>query len=64
MILLLCLRAVWLRRHKADALVAIQEEIGDCTRCPLAYAGRRTIVFGDGDAECAVDVCRGGTGGG
>jgi uracil-DNA glycosylase family 4 len=37
--------------HKADALVAIQKEIGDCTRCPLAYAGRRTIVFGDGNAN-------------
>src|SRR5271168_4480107 len=34
---------------KADALRAIQEEIGDCTRCPLAYGGRRKIVFGDGD---------------
>jgi uracil-DNA glycosylase family 4 len=31
------------------ALHAIQEEIGDCTRCPLAYAGRHKIVFGDGD---------------
>ena len=31
------------------ALNAIREEIGDCTRCPLAYAGRHTIVFGDGD---------------
>jgi len=30
------------------ALLAIQQEIGDCTRCPLAYAGRRKIVFGDG----------------
>ena len=30
------------------ALRAIQEEIGDCTRCPLAYAGRHKIVFGDG----------------
>jgi DNA polymerase len=30
------------------ALQAIREEIGDCTRCPLAYAGRRNIVFGDG----------------
>jgi DNA polymerase len=34
---------------RADALRVIQEEIGDCTRCPLAYAGRRKIVFGDGD---------------
>src|ERR1700738_4489540 len=35
--------------HKAEALAAIKEDIGDCTRCPLAYAGRRKIVFGDGD---------------
>jgi uracil-DNA glycosylase len=40
--------------HKADALTAIKEEIGDCTRCPLAYAGRRTIVFGDGDANARL----------
>jgi uracil-DNA glycosylase len=33
---------------RAAALQAIHAEIGDCTRCPLAYAGRRTIVFGDG----------------
>ncbi|MDW5267147.1 MULTISPECIES: uracil-DNA glycosylase [Acidobacteriaceae] len=31
------------------ALQAIRDEIGDCTRCPLAYAGRRNIVFGDGN---------------
>ena len=40
--------------HKADALAAIKEEIGDCTRCPLAYAGRRTIVFADGDANARL----------
>ena len=40
--------------RKADALIAIQEEIGDCTRCPLAYAGRRKIVFGDGDANARL----------
>jgi DNA polymerase len=40
--------------HKADALVAIKEEIGDCTRCPLAYAGRRTIVFGEGDPNARL----------
>jgi uracil-DNA glycosylase family 4 len=40
--------------HKAEALDAIKEEIGDCTRCPLAYAGRRTIVFGDGDANARL----------
>ena len=40
--------------HKAEALAAIQEDIGDCTRCPLAYAGRRTIVFGDGDPNARL----------
>jgi DNA polymerase len=40
--------------YKTDALVAIQEEIGDCTRCPLAYAGRRKVVFGDGDANARL----------
>lgn len=40
--------------EKAEALVAIQNEIGDCTRCPLAYAGRRTIVFGDGDPNARL----------
>jgi uracil-DNA glycosylase len=40
--------------HKAEALAAIKEVIGDCTRCPLAYAGRRTIVFGDGDANARL----------
>jgi DNA polymerase len=34
--------------ERSAALRAIQEEIGDCTRCPLAYAGRHKIVFGDG----------------
>jgi uracil-DNA glycosylase family 4 len=40
--------------HKAAALIEIQKEIGDCTRCPLAYAGRRKIVFGDGDANARL----------
>jgi uracil-DNA glycosylase family 4 len=40
--------------HKAEALAAIKEDIGDCTRCPLAYAGRRTIVFGDGDPNARL----------
>jgi DNA polymerase len=34
--------------ERAAALKAIQDDIGDCTRCPLAYAGRHKIVFGDG----------------
>jgi DNA polymerase len=33
---------------RAARLRAIEQEIGDCTRCPLAYAGRRKIVFADG----------------
>ncbi|WP_260706017.1 uracil-DNA glycosylase [Edaphobacter flagellatus] len=36
------------------ALRAIQEEIGDCTRCPLAYAGRHKIVFADGDPSARL----------
>ncbi len=39
---------------KPAALTAIQEEIGDCTRCPLAYAGRRKIVFADGDPSARL----------
>jgi len=34
--------------ERETALRAIHEQIGDCTRCPLAYAGRHKIVFGDG----------------
>ena len=33
---------------RAAALQALRAEIGDCTRCPLAYAGRHNIVFADG----------------
>ena len=54
MILRLCLRAGWLLRRRPRRWLAIQEEIGDCTRCPLAYAGRRKIVFGDGDANARL----------
>ncbi len=39
---------------KAAALLALQAEIGDCTRCPLAYAGRRTVVFADGDPNARL----------
>jgi DNA polymerase len=39
---------------KADALKVIQDEIGDCTRCPLAYAGRHKIVFADGDPNASI----------
>jgi uracil-DNA glycosylase family 4 len=40
--------------ERAAALQAIREEIGDCTRCPLAYAGRHKIVFGDGSAAARL----------
>ena len=30
-------------------LEAIRADIGECTRCPLAFQGRHTIVFADGD---------------
>jgi uracil-DNA glycosylase family 4 len=40
--------------EKMGALRAIQEDIGDCTRCPLAYAGRRKIVFADGDPNARL----------
>lgn len=39
---------------RAAALTAVRQEIGDCTRCPLAYAGRRTIVFADGDPHARL----------
>lgn len=36
------------------ALKAIQTDIGDCKRCPLAFAGRHTIVFGEGDPNARL----------
>lgn len=39
---------------RVAALQSIRQDIGDCTRCPLAYAGRRTIVYGDGDAKAQL----------
>lgn len=40
--------------NRAAALLAIQQEIGDCTRCPLAFQGRHRIVFGDGDPNAEL----------
>jgi len=42
------------RGDRGAALEAIRKEIGDCTRCPLAYAGRHTVVFGDGDPNARL----------
>ena len=39
---------------RAAALVAIRQEIGDCTRCQLAFEGRHKIVFGDGDPNAEL----------
>jgi DNA polymerase len=36
------------------ALESLRAEIGDCKRCPLAYAGRHTIVFADGDPNARL----------
>lgn len=38
---------------RAAALQAIQEDIGECTRCPL-HQGRHTIVFGQGDPNARL----------
>lgn len=35
----------------ATALVALREEIGDCTRCVLHTLGRRQVVFGTGNPD-------------
>ena len=39
---------------RGAALQQLRHTIGDCTRCPLAYAGRHTIVFGEGDAAAQL----------
>jgi uracil-DNA glycosylase len=36
------------------ALVAIREDLGDCTRCKLHRQGRKQIVFGVGNAEAEL----------
>ena len=33
---------------------AIRADIGECTRCPLAFTGRHTIVFADGDPNARL----------
>jgi uracil-DNA glycosylase family 4 len=40
--------------QRAEALRVIQEDIGTCTRCPLAFLGRQTIVFGEGDPNARL----------
>jgi uracil-DNA glycosylase family 4 len=40
--------------ERATALESIRTDIGDCTRCPLAFQGRHKIVFGDGDPNARL----------
>lgn len=40
--------------QRAAALESLRREIGDCQRCPLAYAGRHTIVFADGNPNARL----------
>ncbi|WP_047486659.1 uracil-DNA glycosylase [Terriglobus sp. TAA 43] len=40
--------------NKLAALQSVRDTIGDCTRCPLAYAGRHNIVFADGDPNAEL----------
>lgn len=42
---------VVLSRSGAEALAAIREDIGDCTRCKLHAQGRQQIVYGVGNAD-------------
>lgn len=39
---------------RVAALETVRADIGDCTRCSLAYAGRHKIVFADGDANARL----------
>jgi DNA polymerase len=39
---------------RTEALKALRVYLGDCTRCPLAYAGRHKIVFDDGDPNARL----------
>lgn len=40
--------------QRIAALEAIRADIGECTRCPLAFTGRHTIVFADGDPNARL----------
>jgi DNA polymerase len=43
-----------LQLSKPEGLVAIREDIGDCTRCVLHKQGRKQIVFGVGNPEAEL----------
>jgi DNA polymerase len=39
---------------RGNALEMIRADIGNCTRCPLAFQGRHNIVFADGDPHARL----------
>jgi DNA polymerase len=41
-------------RTAGEALGALRDEIGDCTRCKLHALGRRQVVFGVGNPEARL----------
>jgi DNA polymerase len=45
---------VTLVRSGAEALAAIREDLGDCTRCKLHTQGRKQIVFGVGNPAAEI----------
>lgn len=45
---------IFLPEQRATALEAIRNDIGECTRCPLAFQGRHTIVFADGNPNARL----------
>ncbi|CAN5662426.1 uracil-DNA glycosylase [soil metagenome] len=45
---------VTVARSVAEALTAIRDDIGDCTRCKLHTQGRQQVVFGVGSPEADI----------
>jgi uracil-DNA glycosylase len=45
---------VQLSRSATEALAAIRDDIGDCTRCKLHTQGRQQIVFGVGNPHAEI----------
>ena len=45
---------VTIARSSVEALAAIREDLGDCTRCKLHTQGRKQIVFGVGNSTADV----------
>ena len=41
-------------RNAIEALAAVRDEIGDCTRCTLHTLGRQQIVFGAGNPDAEL----------